>query len=72
MSIEFSELSQDEKEQYHNSNKTKLDTLSKIDHIAKEIQRKEEIIFEQRVLKILQEHGLIVLPTSEEANHDAP
>lgn len=72
MSIEFKDLSQYERELYHNRNKPSQDELTKIDHIAKEIARKEDMLFERRVLKILERYGLIVLPLGKEATNDTP
>jgi len=62
MSIQFNELPVEKRMLMQGD----PDVLSKIDHIAKEVARKEELLFEQRVLRILEQQGLIVRPTGKE------
>jgi hypothetical protein len=60
------ELPKEERERIEEGNKPKQSDLDRIAEIAKEIQKNEEILFEQRVNRILARHGLIILPTGKE------
>ena len=62
MSIQFEDLPKEEQERI--SKPYSQEQLSKIDHLIKERQRLEDRLFEQRVNKILEGHGLLILPTS--------
>ena len=44
--------------------------LDRIRRLATEIQKNDDILFEMRVLKVLEKHGLIILPEPEEAHHE--
>jgi len=66
--IEFNDLPIEIQQQY--ANKPLPEELSKIDHISKEIARKEQELFERRVEAILERHGLLVLPTKDEEAKD--
>jgi len=64
MSIQFEDLPKEEQER---NKPYSQEQLSKIDHLIKERQRLEDRLFEQRVNKILEGHGLLILPTRSQS-----